>query len=68
MQEALKVGTPLLIDLLAQQRSKKARVVVCVPLSEAGPKTYLVGLEFETPENFWGIENPPADWAITTKS
>jgi hypothetical protein len=67
MQEPPKIGAPLLIDLLAQPRSKKARVVVCVPLSEAGPKSYLVGLEFETPENFWGVENPPADWAVATK-
>jgi hypothetical protein len=52
---------------LAQERSKKARVVVCVPLTEAGAETYLVGLEFETPENFWGIENPPADWAVASK-
>ncbi len=67
MPEELKVGIPVLVDLLSQPRSKKARVVVCVSLAEAGPKTYLVGLEFETPENFWGIENPPADWAVASK-
>lgn len=67
MQEPLKMGTPILIDLLAQQRSRKARVVVCVPLAETDPKTYLIGLEFEVPENFWGIENPPADWDVANK-
>ncbi|MBZ5599497.1 MAG: hypothetical protein LAN83_14390 [Acidobacteriia bacterium] len=67
MQEPLKVGIPVLIDLLAQERSKKAKVMVCVQLAEANREAYLVGLEFETPENFWGIENPPSDWALAGK-
>jgi hypothetical protein len=67
MSEPLKVGIPVLIDLLAEERSKKARVTVCIPVAEAGQEAYLVGLEFETPENFWGIENPPADWAAANR-
>jgi hypothetical protein len=26
--------------------------------------SWLLGVEFDTPENFWGIENPPADWRV----
>lgn len=64
MREALKVGIPVLVDLLAEERSKKGKVVACVPLSEGGEESYLIGVEFDTPENFWGIADPPADWSI----
>ena len=43
MQEPLKVGTPLLIDLLAQQRSKKARVVYYRQFRDAGGSNRTAG-------------------------
>jgi len=36
--------------------------VLGIPLNENG--SWLTGLEFDSPSNFWEIENPPADWPV----
>ena len=33
-----------------------------LPLPESA--SWLTGLEFERPNNFWEIEDPPADWRV----
>jgi hypothetical protein len=40
--------------------NKKGRVVLAVPLLDNF--SWILGMEFDTPGNFWGVENPPADW------
>jgi hypothetical protein len=36
--------------------------VLGIPLNENA--SWLTGLEFDSPSNFWEIENPPADWPV----
>jgi len=43
-------------------RSKKGRLVLGIPFNENA--SWLTGLEFDSPGNFWEIENPPADWPV----
>jgi len=45
-----------------RQRRKKGRVVLTIPLLESF--SWLLGVEFDSPGNFWEIENPPADWSV----
>jgi hypothetical protein len=51
-----------MVELVSNGRSKKGRVVLGIPLNENG--SWLTGLEFDSPSNFWEIENPPADWPV----
>jgi hypothetical protein len=62
--EALKVGSQVTVDLLDVERSIRGNVVVGVPLDDAGSSGWLTGIEFVTPSNFWGLEDPPADWVV----
>ena len=57
----LRNRTPVSLELIANGRSKTAKIVLLI--SVAKDVSWLVGLEFDSPGgNFWGIENPPADW------
>jgi hypothetical protein len=58
--ERLKNETPVMVKLVSNGASKKGRIVLAVPLLEN--LSWLLGVEFDTPENFWQVENPPADW------
>jgi hypothetical protein len=59
----LKNRTPVSLELIANGRSKTAKIVLLI--SVAKDASWLVGLEFDSPEdNFWEIENPPADWKV----
>ena len=51
---------PVTMDLVSNGASKKGRVVVAIPLPENA--SWLLGVEFDSPGNFWEVENPPADW------
>ena len=56
-------GIKVQIEIVSAKRRTTAWVAVVVPL-EGDPETWLVGLEFDIPGNFWGIEYAPADWKI----
>jgi hypothetical protein len=58
--ERLKNETPVMVKLVSNGASKKGRIVLAVPLLEN--LSWLLGVEFDTPGNFWQVENPPADW------
>jgi hypothetical protein len=61
VREQLEKEMLMTIELVANGRIQKARVVVVRPLTEG--VSWLLGLEFEHPAcDFWGVENPPADW------
>jgi hypothetical protein len=58
----LRKGLPVMVKLVSNGQIKKGRVVFGVPLPDASP--WLTGIEFESPSNFWGNTNPPADWPL----
>ncbi len=62
VREQLMKGTSVTVKLVSNGRSKKGRVVLDIPLNEN--TSWLTGLEFDRPSNFWEIENPPADWPV----
>jgi hypothetical protein len=63
VRERLDKETPLTVELLSNGRSKKARVAVVISLAKGA--SWLLGIEFDSPGgDFWGIENPPADWQV----
>ena len=54
--------TPVMMKLVSNGVSRKGRVVLAVPLLES--VSWLLGVEFDSPGNFWEVENPPADWRV----
>ena len=60
--ESLRNETPVLVKLVSNGANKKGRVVLAIPLLENF--SWILGMEFDTPENFWEVENPPADWSV----
>ena len=54
--------TPVTVELVSNGANKKGRVVLAIPLLE--DFSWLLGVEFDGPGNFWGVENPPADWLV----
>ena len=50
----------MMLTLVSTGASKKGRVVLTVPLLES--VSWLLGVEFDSPENFWEVDNPPGDW------
>jgi hypothetical protein len=60
--QLLKNQTPLMVELVSNGASKKGRVVLTVPLLENF--SWLLGVEFDSPGNFWEVEHPPADWRV----
>ena len=60
-RERLKDGTSVMITLVASGASKKGRIVLAIRLLES--VSWLLGVEFYSPGNFWEVENPPADLA-----
>jgi hypothetical protein len=56
-----KTGTMVMVELVSTGANKKACVVTTISV-EAGSS--LLGLEFDGPENFWRVENPPQDWRV----
>lgn len=61
--EALEVETPIMLSGLPGGGSVTGRVANCLPLGSDG-KYFLIGAALYTHGNFWGIENPPADWSV----
>lgn len=64
--EELQVETPIMLSGLPGGGSVTGRVASCVPLGNDG-KYFLIGASLYSHGNFWGIENPPADWAESPK-
>lgn len=62
--QLLKNQTPVMVELVSNGALKKGRVVRAIPLLENF--SWFLGVEFDSPENFWGVEYPPADWHTET--
>ena len=62
VRERLADETPVMLKLVSNGALKKGRVVLAVALLES--VSWLLGVEFDSPGNFWELENPPADWRI----
>jgi PilZ domain-containing protein len=60
---AIAKGIQVRIEIVSAGRHTTARVAEVVPLG-GQPETWLVGLELDTPGNFWGIEYAPSDWKV----
>jgi hypothetical protein len=58
--ERLKNETPVMLNLVSNGAIKNGRVVFAIPLLE--DLSWLLGVEFDIPGNFWEVENPPTDW------
>jgi hypothetical protein len=58
--QLLNNQTPVAVELVSNGANKKGRVVLAIPLLENF--SWLLGVEFDSPGNFWKIEHPPADW------
>jgi hypothetical protein len=52
--------TPVTVELVSNGASRRGHVVLAIPLLENF--SWLLGVEFDCPGNFWEVENPPADW------
>jgi len=42
--------------------SRNCRVVLAIARLESA--SWLLGVEFDNPGDFWQVENPPADWRV----
>ena len=64
---SLEKGLQVRLDILHTDRTTNAHVVGSEAL---GPdvKTWEVSLELDNPENFWGIQFPPEDWAAQSRA
>ncbi|MBI3477947.1 MAG: hypothetical protein HY010_19610 [Acidobacteria bacterium] len=62
-QHALPRDLPVRLEIVSAKRHVTARVADVVSLG-GEPETWLLGLELDTPGNFWGIEYAPSDWKI----
>jgi hypothetical protein len=51
-----------MLKLVSDGALKKGCVVLAVALLES--VSWLLGVEFDSPGNFWEVENPPADWRV----
>lgn len=61
VHEHLESETPIMVELPSSGAKKKASVVAAVPSVKGA--SWLLGVAFDSPENFWQVERPPADWA-----
>jgi len=60
---ALQMNLPVRLEIISAKRHTTAQVSEVVPLG-GDPETWLIGLELQSPGNFWGIEYAPSDWAV----
>ena len=60
--QVLDYQTPVTVELVSNGANKNGRVVRVIPLLENF--SWFLGVEFDSPENFWEVENPPADWHV----
>lgn len=62
-QHSLPRGLSVELEIIKSGRRNTARVADVVSLG-GDPETWLLGMELDTPGNFWGIEYAPSDWKI----
>ena len=62
VRERLPDETPVMLKLVSNGALRKGRVVLAVVLLES--VSWLLGVEFESPGNFWEVANPPTDWHV----
>jgi len=62
VHQRLKNETPVAVKLVSNGRSKKGRIALAIPVID--DTSWLLGVDFDIPENFWGIETPPSDWCV----
>jgi hypothetical protein len=62
-QRAVPQGTRVRLEIVPAKRHTTAQVSDVVSLG-GDPETWLLGLELDSPGNFWGIEYAPSDWRI----
>jgi hypothetical protein len=58
--QLLNNQTPVTVELVSNGANKNGRVVLAIPLLENF--SWFLGVEFDSPANFWEVEHPPADW------
>lgn len=58
--QLLNNQTPVTVELVSNGANKNGRVVLAIPLLENF--SWFLGVEFDSPGNFWEVENPPGDW------
>ena len=63
VQRPLPRDLPVRLEIVPAKRHTTARIADVVPLGGT-PETWLLGMELDTPGNFWGIEYAPSDWKI----
>ena len=51
-----------MVKLISNGSSKEGHVVLAIPLAENF--SWLMEVDFDSPGNFWEVDNPPADWGI----
>jgi hypothetical protein len=62
--QLLNHQTPVTVELVSNGTNKNGRVVLAIPLLE--DFSWLLGVEFDCPGDFWGVENLPPDWHTET--
>jgi hypothetical protein len=62
LHERLTNETPMTVKLVSNGRSKNGRIVLAISVIDN--TSWLLGLDFDSPENLWGIETPPSDWCV----
>lgn len=62
VHKQLKSEMPIMVKLASSGANKKAHVVAAIPTVQAG--SWLLGVAFDSPENFWQVETPPPDWCV----
>jgi hypothetical protein len=60
VHERLESDAPIMLELVSSGARKKASVVAAIPTVQGG--SWLLGVAFDRPENFWQVDKPPADW------
>ena len=59
--QLLNNKTPVTVELVSSGAKKNGLVVLAISLLENF--SWFLGVEFVSPGNLWGVENPPADWS-----
>jgi hypothetical protein len=60
--ERIRNETPVMVRLVSNGASKNCRIVLAIALLESA--SWLLGVEFDNPGDFWQVKNTPADWRV----
>ncbi|HYK50352.1 MAG TPA: hypothetical protein VEU94_11560 [Terriglobales bacterium] len=67
VQRSMPRDLPVRLEIVRAKRHTTARVADVVPLG-GDPETWLLGMQLDSPGNFWGIDYAPSDWKIEETS